>query len=140
MHDTLKRFHYPDDLIQDYKYWAMLIRDNQVTIGSLVLVAKPDVNSLGELSAEAWAEFGAVCKDAERILKKTFAVDKFNYLAFMMKDPHVHFHLLPRYSKPVSFNGRVFHDTDWPGASSMAKLSMQKSELELLQNTLKENI
>ena len=33
----------------------------------------------------------------------------------MMVDPNVHFHVIPRYSEPRSWNGIEFPDAGWPG-------------------------
>ena len=49
-------------------------------------------------AAEAWSEVGVATADLEGALRATFDHQKINYLALMMVDPHVHFHVIPRYS------------------------------------------
>ena len=34
----------------------------------------------------------------------------------MMLDPHVHFHVLPRYGSPREFAGSTWNDASWPTA------------------------
>ena len=46
--------------------------------------------------------------DIERALRATFDHQKINYLALMMVDPHVHFHVIPRYSGSREFEGSTF--------------------------------
>ncbi len=136
MHETLEKFRYPDLLVKDYKYCAALVRFTHVTLGSMVLVSKSDVESLGELSPEEWGEFSVVTSDAERALKKAFGSEKFNYLALMMSDPHVHFHLIPRYSQPVKFQDRTYTDKDWPTKTSLEAVELSESELRAVQDEL----
>jgi len=46
MNETILKFGYPETLIKEYDYWVVLLRSNQVTIGSLILAYKADVGSL----------------------------------------------------------------------------------------------
>ena len=38
-----------------------------------------------------------------------------NYLTLMMIDPHVHTHVIPRYSSLLKFNSKDYVDANWPG-------------------------
>ena len=105
MNVTMEKFGYQHLTIRDFKYWTVQLRESQVTLGSLVLVNKSEATRLGELSSDEWAEFAKVSSFAENLLRQHFPVEKFNYLALMMKDPNVHFHLIPRYSKEVEWGG-----------------------------------
>ena len=113
-HETLLKFQYPDTLLREYEYWAVLLRPKQVTLGSLVLVCSADATSMADVSAPAFAELQAVTADLEGVLKKTFAFDKINYLLLMMVDKHVHFHIIPRYAAARTACGVEFLDTAWP--------------------------
>lgn len=86
-------------VIKEFRHWVVLFREKQVTIGSVIIMSKElDKVSLGDVSALAWSEFGEVTTFVEHTLKKAFGADTFNYLALMMVDPEVHFHVIPRYS------------------------------------------
>ncbi len=139
MNETIQTFGYPNTLIKEYNHWVVLQRPKQVTIGSLVIAAKSEATQLGELSIDEWAEFAKVSNDCEAILKKSFGAEKFNYLALMMKDPNVHFHLLPRYSKPIQLNGREYIDPDWPLKTEMKPIELGSYELEVIRTILKEH-
>ena len=93
---------------------------------------------LGGLSTEAWSEFGTVCKDLEQVIRATFGAEKFNYLALMMYDPEVHFHVIPRYSTNVEFAGVLFKDPDWPNATQRIGLTLAPEVLSDIEQHLQE--
>jgi len=112
-------------VLKEYTHWVVLFREKQVTIGSVIIMSKHlDKQSLGDVEAKAWAEFGSVCRDVEVAITNAFGAEKFNYLALMMYDPEVHFHVIPRYSKPVEFEGETFIDPDWPNATERVALDL----------------
>jgi diadenosine tetraphosphate (Ap4A) HIT family hydrolase len=114
MHKTLEKFGYPQTLLKEFEHWCVLLRPAQVTLGALVLCAKHDATSLGDLPAGAHAELKTCTHHIEMVLMRFRAFDKINYLALMMVDPQVHFHVLPRYAKPQSFENVMFPDHGWP--------------------------
>jgi diadenosine tetraphosphate (Ap4A) HIT family hydrolase len=91
-----------------------LLRAQQVTLGSLVLVCKEEATSFPDISAAAFAELKHVTSVMEGMLAAAFAFDKVNYLMLRMVDPHVHFHVLPRYASARTFEGMTFEDPAWP--------------------------
>ena len=117
---TLEKFGYPTTCIHDYTHWAVLLRPQQVTLASLVLVEKSTATSYGEISDAAMAEQKQAVADIEQNLTALFAPEKFNYLMLMMVDPNVHFHVIPRYSAEKTFAGVPFTDTGWPKLPDMA--------------------
>lgn len=112
---TMCKFGAPGSVVCDYEHWSVLLRPMQVTLGSLVLIAKEAVTALPMLSAAAFDELRSVTADVERSLKQAFDHDKINYLMLMMVDPDVHFHVIPRYRTTRVFGGREFVDPGWPG-------------------------
>ena len=115
MHATLAKFGYPATLVCDYRHWCVLLRPAQATLGALVLVAKGEEPAFSDLPDEAFAEFPLVVREIEHGLKEFRTYDRINYLMLMMVDPHVHFHVLPRYAKAQPFGGVNFIDGGWPG-------------------------
>jgi glycerol-3-phosphate cytidylyltransferase len=111
---TLKKFNYPDSLIKSYAHWNLLLRPDQPTLGSLVLVCKEPVYQYSEISREAAIEQLTIVKELEEVLKHRFNYDRINYLMLMMVDPAVHFHIIPRYQNPIIFCDRDFIDQNWP--------------------------
>lgn len=124
-------------VVKEFEHWVVLFRDKQVTIGSLIIMSKElDKHSLGDVSSDAWSEFGYVSAFVETVLTQAFGAEKFNYLALMMYDPEVHFHVIPRYSKPVNFEGKEFIDPDWPGATKKVALDLDNKTLEEIKDKI----
>jgi diadenosine tetraphosphate (Ap4A) HIT family hydrolase len=118
---TLVKFGLPATLIADYKHWCVLLRPAQVTLGSLVLAAKGEERAFSALPPGAFAELGPVVNAVESGLKAFKPYDKINYLMLMMVDPHVHFHVIPRYARVQNFGGVDFADSGWPGAPDLGR-------------------
>ena len=119
LNPTLERFEYPDLMVKDFEHWAVTLRRHQVTLGSLVLIAKSHVTAWPDIGTEAFTELSVVTGAIERTLRTAFAHDKINYLMLMMVDPNVHFHVFPRYARDLDFEGMTFKDTGWPKAPDM---------------------
>ena len=119
MHATLLKFGYPGTVLHESAFWCVLRRPQQVTLGALVLCAKSDAPTFSQLPAAAFAELADLTHRLERGLTHVRDYDKINYLALMMVDPHVHFHVLPRYAVPQDFEGAAFPDPGWPGVPDL---------------------
>lgn len=120
-HATLTKFGYPDTLLVEGEHWALLARPAQVTLGSLVLCSMSDATAYGELSDRAYVEQGQMVAEAERILSDFVGYERINYLMLMMVDPHVHFHIIPRYEGERQFEGDDYPDLGWPGPPDLSR-------------------
>jgi diadenosine tetraphosphate (Ap4A) HIT family hydrolase len=118
---TMTKFGHPDTLIRDYDHWCVLLRPAQATLGALVLVCKEDAAAFSAISPEAFAELAEATGGIERTLSSFRPYDKINYLMLMMVDPDVHFHVIPRYSSPQSFQGIAFEDAGWPAVPDLSR-------------------
>lgn len=112
---TAVKFGLPETLVADYDHWCVLLRPGQVTLGSLVLVCKDEATRFSDISPGAFAELARATRDIETGLAAFRPYDKINYLMLMMLDPDVHFHVIPRYGAPQTFEGVEFADAGWPG-------------------------
>ncbi|MGK2913428.1 MAG: HIT family protein [Porticoccaceae bacterium] len=112
---TMRKFGAPNSTLRHYSHWSVLLRPQQITLGSLVLIAREAATAWPMLSAAAFAELKSVTADLEQALKQAFNNDKINYLMLMMVDPDVHFHVIPRYGTARTFAGHEFTDAGWPG-------------------------
>jgi diadenosine tetraphosphate (Ap4A) HIT family hydrolase len=119
MNPTIVKFGYPDSLVREFEHWVVLVRPDQVTLGSLVLAAKSDVGAYGALPPEAFTEQGEIVAAIERALRAFVQYEKINYLMLMMVDPNPHFHVLPRYSGTRTWGGLEFPDAGWPKAPQL---------------------
>ena len=114
MNETIRTFGYPATLIREYDHWVVLLRPAQPTLGSLVLAAKSGETTFGALPPQAHAELATITRAIETALDAFVGYKKINYLMLMMVDPHVHFHVIPRYDGEREWNGREFVDAGWP--------------------------
>ncbi|WP_313805284.1 HIT family protein [Sphingobium sp.] len=128
MNATIGKFGFPATLIAEFEHWVVLLRPAQPTLGSLVLAAKSDATAFGDLAAEAHAELAIVTKAIEKALTEAVSYRKLNYLMLMMVDPHVHFHVLPRYEGSRDHAGIAIPDAGWPGQPDLGSAVKLDSE------------
>ena len=134
---TMKSFGFPETLVRQYDHWALLVRPAQVTLGSLVLVSTGEAMAFGALPAAAFAELGVIVPSLEAALKSLSDYEKINYLMLMMVDPHVHFHIFPRYSGGRELDGLSIADQGWPGPPDLkSAVRLADREIEALRSRL----
>lgn len=134
-HSTLKTFGYPNTLIHEYDNWAVLLRPHQATLGSIVIIHKSDATALSQIDTVSFTELDHIIKDCESTLSNIFDYQKINYLMLMMNDPHVHYHVIPRYDSSRMFDELAFEDTGWPALPDLA--GGHKLDDKVMQNLLK---
>lgn len=135
---TLKKFGFPDSLIKEYNHWILLLRPEQVTLGSLVLICKDRASRFSDITNNSFNEYPFIIREIEKNLNKLFKYDKINYLMLMMVDPDVHFHIIPRYSENKQFGDMMFKDFGWPNFPILNKANSINKEIFLsLKETLK---
>lgn len=138
MNTTLEKFDYPDSIIKSYQYWSVLLRPQQATLGAIILGSNDQSEQFSDLSAAAMAELSIITKHIETGLSTCFNYDKINYLMLMMVDPHVHFHVLPRYEKPREFDSVVAIDPAWPGPPDLGqRVEFTQQQHAMLLNYLR---
>lgn len=137
MNDTIRNFGYPQTLVAELEHWVVLLRPAQPTLGSLILAAKSDAEAFGELPAAAHAELAEASAAIERSLGQFVSYTKINYLMLMIVDPHVHFHVIPRYEGVRDWGGREFVDVGWPKLPDLTcSIVLKKSQIEALRSDL----
>ena len=114
MNETIRKFGYPETLIEEFDHWLVLLRPAQPTLGALILAAKSDVTSFADLPDAAFAELAIISRAIETALSAAIKHEKLNYLMLMMVDPHVHYHVIPRYAGARTHDGLIFEDHGWP--------------------------
>ncbi|MBL8893762.1 MAG: HIT family protein [Rhizobiales bacterium] len=117
---TLAKFGDPETRLADYTHWRVLLRSAQPTLGSLVLGAKSEARAFSALPSEAYAELGQATREIETILSDFVKYERINYLMLMMVDPHVHFHVIPRYQGTRDFGTLSIPDKGWSGPPDLA--------------------
>jgi diadenosine tetraphosphate (Ap4A) HIT family hydrolase len=128
--NTLTKFRFPELLIKEYESWYLLLRFEQPTLGSLILITKHEETQYSEINKVSFIEFSKIVKEIEPILKSLFNYKKINYLMLMMSDPEVHYHIIPRYSENKIFQGSEFKDFGWPSLPLLNKINITSPSLE----------
>ena len=123
MNETIRKFGYPDTLIREYQHWVVLLRPQQVTLGSLVLASKEPARQFHEVSERGFTELKSAVTHIEQALVQLARHQKLNYLMLMMVDPDVHFHVIPRYQQPARFDEVAFTDHGWPGPPALTRFT-----------------
>lgn len=137
MNATIENFGFPATLVHEWEHWVALLRPAQPTLGSLVLAAKSDATDFGALPAEAHAELKQATSAIEVALRQFTDYAKINYLMLMMVDPHVHFHVIPRYEGsrewPAGADAREFVDVGWPKVPNLGTaIALSEDEIAKL--------
>jgi diadenosine tetraphosphate (Ap4A) HIT family hydrolase len=135
---TIEKFGYPATLVKEYQHWLVLLRPAQVTLGSLVLAAKSPATSYAHLPPSAFAEQAVVIAEIERALTAFCGYEKLNYLMLMMVDPHVHFHVIPRYEGERTWDRLSLTDAGWPGPPDLkSATALDAAQMTPLVETLR---
>ncbi|WP_439568764.1 HIT family protein [Sphingopyxis sp.] len=138
MNDTIAKFGHPATLIAEYDHWVVLVRPAQPVLGALVLAAKSDATAFGDLPAAAHTELKTATAAIEAALTGAVGYAKINYLMLMMVDPHVHFHVLPRYDGERSGAGLTVADAGWPAQPDLAQaVKLDDAQVAALTGWLK---
>ncbi len=117
---TMTKFGYPATTIVEHDHWVVLLRPAQATLGALVLACKGEFQAFPDIPAAAFTELARVTREIEDTLAELFAFDRVNYLMLRMIDPHVHFHVIPRYGSLRLYAGVEFRDDGWPGPPNLS--------------------
>ena len=138
MNATIEKFGWPATLIAEFDHWLVLLRPAQPTLGSLVLAARSDATAFAGLPGEAHAELKRVTGAIEAALARFTGYARLNYLMLMMVDPHVHFHVIPRYEGAREWGGVAFPDAGWPAVPQLGEaVKLEPAQREALVAELK---
>jgi diadenosine tetraphosphate (Ap4A) HIT family hydrolase len=122
--EKLKEYNY-GDLITETEYWVILLAPDQRNLGTCVIALKRFEWDLAGLNDGEWQEFSKIVEKLEYALKAAFNSTMFNWGCLMNSsylkdppDPHVHWHMIPRYKEKTEFAGLIFEDPCF-GSSTM---------------------
>ena len=121
MQEILKKFKLNENLIYEYKNWYLVLREEQITFASMVLIEKKFKKRLSDVSTQSFQELKKIINDIEKKIKPVIKYQKINYLYLMMIDKEVHTHIIPRYNKKILFENTLFQDTGWPNLPKLNK-------------------
>lgn len=132
-----EKFKVEDLLIIQTNHWRWSLRPLQCTLGAGILSLKRPAESMSELTAEEGKDLIVITRIIESTLKKAFNMEKMNYIMLMMVDYHIHYHVVPRYSRDISFAGTNFKDLGWPKPPILDADALSMEVLQKIKNHLK---
>lgn len=130
------------------KYWSVTLSEDQYYLGRCSVTLKRHCGDLAELTKEEQRNFFEVVKKLENAIRKAFGANLFNWTCLMNSsfkkkpwNPHVHWHVRPRYSKNVEFEGEIFEDKEF-GSHYERKTDKKVSEqaIDEIINRIKVNL
>lgn len=132
-----EKFKLAELTVRRFPAWTWSVRPVQCTLGAGVLSLNRPCEAWGDVTAEENAGLSEVVRAIESRLAAAYGYEKINYLMLMMVDPHVHFHVIPRYSAARTMHGLEWQDRGWPkppdlssGHSDPTLLAKIRKELE----------
>ena len=137
--EFMKKFKPKTNVLKEFNYWIVVIREKQVTLGDAVIILKRNIPSLAEMTPEEASEFPIVVKWYEEKIQSLYPAEKFNYVAAMMKDNFVHFHAFPRYSKAIMWYGISWVDEPWPKVIKFKDVEIPKDVLDSIRADIRAN-
>ena len=104
----------------DSGIWRVELNPNQQHLGRTFVGLREHKPDLANLTEEEFLDFRRIVISLEVGVRAAFQADLFNWMCLMNnakrdnQDTHVHWHVVPRYSAPVEFNGHIYTDDAWP--------------------------
>jgi diadenosine tetraphosphate (Ap4A) HIT family hydrolase len=135
-----KKFKISDLKIFESKFWIWSLRPYQSTIGSGILSLKRECPTLSLIQTEEYIDLQHITSCIEKTLGNSFDYAVINYLALMMFDKQVHFHVIPRYNRIVNWNNSIWEDTNWPSVPQLSGHDTEFSSLISIKNYLISNL
>lgn len=136
-YEFMRAFNPDVNLVKEFEYWVVLLREGQNTLGDCLFVLKREAATFGEMTTSESAELSLAMRWYEEKCKLLFGAEKFNYIAAMMKDNFVHFHAFPRYSNPIQKYNEEWIDRRWPRVIQFEPCSHSRKILDMIRDDLR---
>ena len=100
--------------VHEFENSILVVGDHQFHRGYCLLLLKEHVRELHELEGEVYAALSQELMTAGRAVVGAFGPWKMNYSCYGNLDPHIHWHLFPRYdSDPDHLNHPWLHAAEF---------------------------
>jgi diadenosine tetraphosphate (Ap4A) HIT family hydrolase len=127
-----------DDLtVTEQGGWVLSVRPAQLKLGAMVVSVAAGQQRFQDLTTDDGAGYIDIVATAERLAQEVYGAVRINVVALMMKDPVVHYHVLPRYDTAVDRHGTTWTDDDWPGPPTFGPASTDDQVLFAIRDELR---
>lgn len=110
----------PQNLITQTKNWLVMLSPDQGYLGRSYLTLKTHKEKLSDLTVPEWNEYIELVQKIENTYTKALNAKLFNWTCLMNNayqkkpyNPHIHWHLRPRYNQEQQIDTIVFADPDF---------------------------
>lgn len=132
---------YSENIVKRFTYWTVYAHTNQGYLGRCVVwCQRATALDLTDATREELAELHEILPAVKRTIEKSFGADWMNYSFLGNETRHLHGHVVPRYTGPQEFEGRVFSDPEWGGNWRTNKsFETSKEILQAIKKKLQDN-
>lgn len=130
-------------LLYENDYWQVFLADNQNYIGRCIIICREHIASIDALHNDAWLSLKSIINMLESVITKLFGAVNFNFTCLMNNafkceepQPHMHFHLIPRYNTAVHISDHVYFDKEFGHHYSNAKVQICADDFDALYKML----
>lgn len=95
--DRVKTIRENPSLIHEFKNSFLILGDHQFFRGYCLVISKIHAREMHDLPEQTQAELLGEVMKAGKAIHQAFAPWKLNYASLGNQDPHVHWHIFPRY-------------------------------------------
>ena len=107
-------------LLYQSLYWSVYLADRQDYVGRCILVLNRHCGSLPELDISEWIELKTIIDRLECIFREVLGAELSNWSCLLnnfykapIPNPHLHFHVRPRYKNPITINHHSYVDAEF---------------------------
>lgn len=132
-----------DIQIIESRYWRVVLDPNQQFLGKAFVTLLEHKSAISDLSAEQWNDLHDVMRKLEAAIKKAFNPSHYNWSCLMNiaamngQETHVHWHIHPRYSHPVTVNDEAFEDAQWYPRQEKTDHVVSSKSLQVIADKIK---
>lgn len=118
--EFIEKFNLDSNTIHRNEHWTWSVRPVPTTVGAGILSLNRPAERFGEVTRHEATSLASIVEVIEHTLTLVFEPDKLNYLMLMMVDLHVHFHVIPRYARTITFHDLDWTDHGWPALPNLS--------------------
>lgn len=107
-------------LLYENEYWTLFLADKQDYLGRCIIVCNQHCESISDLDIKQWNALKSIMDSAEIMLRSELNATMFNWSCLMNDayknkpaNPHIHFHLRPRYENEVLYGNNLISDREF---------------------------
>ncbi len=119
---------HPSHQVLVTEYWAVNLGKDQLYLGRSFVTIREHKGRLADLGPEEWEDFGNVVHMLENAYKEAFGALPVNWTCMLNHsykkepvDPHIYWHVFPRYKDQVMVSGIEFRDDEYGEHYSLDK-------------------